>query len=148
MTTVQDVRALPERARERIAFTPGCWQWLGAAYGYGYGSIRRHGKTVGVHRFVYEELVGPIAPGMQIDHLCRNRRCVNPSHLEPVTPQVNVLRGRGAGAQNRDKTHCKRGHEFTEENTRHHNRSGGGSARTCIACQRIRNRASYLRRTR
>lgn len=70
------------------------------------------------HRMAYEELVGPIADGLQIDHLCRVRCCVNPAHLEPVTQAENIRRGVSPTAANRRKTHCKHGHEFTTENTR------------------------------
>lgn len=73
-----------------------CWTWLGAKTGAGYGAIgagRRTGGTVYVHRATYLLLVGPIPTGLELDHLCRNRACCNPDHLEPVTRQTNVDRG-------------------------------------------------------
>lgn len=93
----------------------GCWQWTGHISDKGYGIFGlSHGKPMKAHRFSYEHFVGDIPKGMQIDHLCRNRACINPEHLEPVTNRENVIRGVSARPV---ATHCKRGHEFTSENT-------------------------------
>lgn len=75
-----------------------------------------HGKDVLVHRKVYELLVGPIPDGMTIDHLCRNRKCCNPDHLEVVTMRENVLRGTGPTAEKYRQTHCIRGHLLSGDN--------------------------------
>jgi hypothetical protein len=114
-----------------MRMSQGCWIWQGARSGK-YGSIKRSGKTIGVHRHIYEELCGPIPAGKQLDHLCRNPLCCNPAHLEPVSQRENTLRGAGPTATNARKTHCRRGHPFDEENTIW--RPGGG--RRCRACQR------------
>lgn len=87
----------------------GCWGWTGSPNGNGYGHARVDGKTYVAHRYVYQSTVGPIPEGLQLDHLCRNRMCVNPSHLEPVTHRENVLRGQGHAAINARKTHCSCG---------------------------------------
>lgn len=82
---------------------------------------------------------GPIGAGMVIDHLCRNRACVNPGHLEVVTVRVNTLRGHTIQATNANKTHCKRGHPFDEANTRwikHTRKSGVFLERRCRTCAR------------
>ena len=73
----------------------GCWVWLRALNWNGYGLIRHRGRQLRAHRFAYELYVGPIPPALTLDHLCRDRGCVNPAHLEPVTRAENVLRGRG-----------------------------------------------------
>lgn len=82
----------------------------------GYGQLPCHEGYL-AHRFAYELIVGPIKPGLQIDHLCRVRRCCNPEHLEPVTRKVNILRGESPTAKNARKTVCPRGHKYDEENT-------------------------------
>lgn len=116
----------------------GCMAWLGPVDAQGYG---RHGKEW-AHRFVYEMTVGPIPSGLQLDHLCRNRRCVNPDHLEPVTSRENTLRGDGPTAQNARKSHCHRGHPFSGDNL--FVRSDG--TRRCRACHNLRTAASARRR--
>lgn len=112
-----------------------CWPWLGPIRGpKGYGSFRVNGKTIYVHRFSYELHLGPIPAGLTIDHLCRNRICVNPDHLEAVPIRVNVLRGTTLPAENAAKTHCPQGHEYTPKNTY----NGHKGKRQCRACGRER----------
>jgi hypothetical protein len=110
----------------------GCWNWNGNVGSNGYGRIRREKRELLAHRVAYEFHVGDIPEGLQIDHLCRNRVCVNPDHLEPVSPRENVLRGEGITALNARKTHCKHGHPFSESNT-HITSEGDRECRTCRA---------------
>jgi hypothetical protein len=106
-----------------------CWTWTGPRSRYGYG---RHGAKH-AHRLVYEAARGPIPVGLVCDHLCRNRGCVNPEHIEPVTSGENVRRGISgqlARERQRAKTHCPRGHAYEGANLRVY-----GGRRHCRACQ-------------
>jgi hypothetical protein len=110
-----------------------CWHWTAGKHnGYGQFSLGgRKGRMYYAHRVAYEWLVGPIPEGLQLDHLCRNRACVNPDHLEPVSQQENILRGEG-GQNHAVKTHCPQGHEYAGDNL--YVRPDGG--RQCRACTR------------
>lgn len=119
-----------------------CWNWIGALNHHDYGVYTYDFITHYAHRFVYEYLIGKIPKGKQIDHLCRNPRCVNPEHLEPVTSLENSRRGLKSG--NAIKTHCKRGHEFTPENSRYW-KSGNG-AKVCRACDIARWKIDWVKR--
>jgi len=118
-----------------------CWSWTGATNGDGYGYMTRNGRTAYAHRVSYEFAIGPIPEGLQLDHLCRVRNCVNPAHLEAVTSAENTLRGNGACARNARKTHCKHGHEFTDDNI-----AWSKKGRACLTCKRLRERDAWQRR--
>ena len=116
----------------------GCWLWtaLRDRDGYGLFRIRAHDREQRAHRVSFAHHRGAIRDGMQLDHRCRTRCCVNPWHLEPVTPRENSLRSAvSLAAVNAAKTHCKRGHEFTPENTRRFGPEGRN--RSCRICQRM-----------
>lgn len=121
----------------------GCWLWVGGSGGSGYGVLWVSGRNVGAHRVSHELFIGPIPRGYHIDHLCVIPACVNPNHLEAVTPKINNLRGRGLAAENAVKTHCAHGHEFSLENTYVAARGGSKSSRQCRECARAACRKSY-----
>lgn len=116
----------------------GCWLWLGKKdIGTGYGRVRFRGAQIGAHRRMYELVNGPIPAGLQIDHLCRVRLCINPVHLEAVTPRENTMRSTAVTKKNAQKTACPQGHPYNDHNT--YRRPDGG--RDCRICQSRRSRA-------
>ena len=120
-----------------------CWLWTAPLTQYGYGSFHISHKRRFAHALAYEWLCGPIPASLEPDHLCRNRACVNPLHLEPVTHRENVLRGASFAASYAHRTYCKHGHEYTPENTAMR-RDGGG--RCCLTCRKRTNLAITHRR--
>lgn len=117
-----------------------CWIWTAAVSGGsngGYGQFWLNGKQVPAHRFAYQQQVGPIPDGHQPDHLCRVRNCMRGAHMEAVSAKVNLLRGNSPTGLSSRQTACKRGHDFTAENTI---RSGDGH-RHCRECTNAWKRA-------
>jgi hypothetical protein len=110
----------------------GCWNWGLTIDNQGYGRIGLKQKKGLAHRIAYQELVGPIPDGLVLDHLCRNRKCCNPSHLEPVSNRENILRGTSQSAINSAKVCCTNGHEFDAGNTRY-DKLGKRHCRKCCA---------------
>ena len=138
--TRQRLREAWERRRQRnldafwdrLRPTPtGCLEF---GSGKRYGQMTINGAIIGAHRYAYEQVRGPIPAGLELDHLCRNPSCCNPDHLEPVTPRENKLRGTSPTAENARRTHCRRGHPFTQRNT--YRRPDG--RRYCRACDLTR----------
>lgn len=120
---------------QKVMPTDGCWHWVGAksAEGYGKMCLWQGGiqKAYKAHRIGYEYLVGLVPEGMELDHICRNRLCVNPAHLEVVPHRVNTLRGESFSARNAVKTHCPRGHVLLPRS---------GNSRACRECSAERMR--------
>jgi hypothetical protein len=128
------------RLQRHIKIVDGCWVWTGAMNPQtGYSVTHYHDESNKLrlssgHRVSYMTYIGAIPTGMDLDHLCQNKACVNPDHLEPVPHKVNMLRAKHSPAyKNSIKTHCVRGHEYTPENTY---RKPGNNTRNCLICRR------------
>ena len=128
---------LPERLAQKVEVDGECWLWIAAKDPCGYGQFFWNGRPHKAHRVAYELTVGVIPAGLELDHLCRIRHCVRPSHLDPVSHRVNVKRG----IHGVMTTHCPAGHPYDEANT--HIQVHGG--RRCRACERARGFARYQR---
>lgn len=129
-----------ERFWAKVEWSEGCWAWLGARTAAGYGRFWAKPHFIAAHRMSYILGVGPIADGMQLDHLCRNPNCVNPAHLEPVTPRVNVLRAASGAGDRAARTHCPAGHPYDAANTY----LAKSNQRHCRECQLARKRLPHV----
>lgn len=131
MKLTEAERAVIRRFVKRSIYTDSnCCEWIGYRREDGYGQIRVDGYGTIIHRIAYQILVGPIPPGLTIDHTCRNRACWHVGHMEVVTQRENTLRGNTLQAENAAKTHCIHGHPFDEMNTII-NKHGWRNCRTC-----------------
>jgi hypothetical protein len=129
---------IPDRILNRIE--PGdCWQWLGRVGRDGYGQVWLAGRTRVAHRAIYELLVRDLGREEQLDHLCRNRSCVNPDHLEVVSCRTNILRGFGAPARAARRPPCRFGHAYQQ--------APRGDRRVCRECGKRWSRQYRQRRT-
>jgi hypothetical protein len=134
--------AILARFMSKVNKTSDCWLWTAYCNPAGYGkfAIGRLPQWY-AHRWSYTQFVGPIPDGLQIDHLCRVKACVNPDHLEAVTGAVNTRRAADV------VTHCPKGHEYTPENT-YVNNTKRGPMRDCRECHRLESHAYYHEKVR
>ena len=146
VTTPAHIRVL----RRCVVEATGCLRYTGSITRDGYGRVTvstKTPRTQPVHRVVYEAVVGPIPEGLHIDHLCRNRACVNPVHLEPVTNRENMLRGATVSGINAAKTHCSKGHPLSGDNLLLEKRKDREHPkRCCRTCRRAAEAAARARR--
>jgi hypothetical protein len=144
-------KSIEERFKEKYVVdeVTGCWLWIASKKETGYAQFADiNNRPCRAHRWAYQHFVRLLAPEEHLDHLCRIRHCVNPEHLEPVTKLENDYRGESPCAKNRRKTHCNKGHEFSEENTYVYS-TGGRKCRRCRTDQMLQYSAEarpYTRR--
>lgn len=131
-------RTVWDRIDEKISPEPnsGCWLWMGSVGSHGYGQIGKIPElaTTVVHKLLYEKKFGPVPKGLELDHLCRIRSCVNPDHLEPVTRRENLRRGISPIARQMQQTECKNGHPLSGDNLVTY-RTKYGIGRRCKICR-------------
>lgn len=135
--------SVSERFWAKVEMRGECWEWVAGKVGTGYGHFAQGGpdKMIMAHRWSFEAMVAEIPEGLELDHLCRNKACVNPEHLEPVTHAVNIERNPNAINKTcADVTECPQGHKYDEQNTRIYK-----GHRNCRACAR-RHTANYRAR--
>lgn len=132
-------QAPAERFWRKVSQAGDCWLWAASLTGGGYGKFYVGGQTVYAHRWAYEYMVAPIPDGLQLDHLCRNRACVNPEHLDPVTQAVNIRRGKAPSAVLNQSGTCSRGHSMDDA----YLTSGG--RHQCRPCKSARAKKYYWR---
>ena len=131
-----------DRFIENVDFTDTCWLWTGNLNDSDYGRFGSGKKSHRAHRWAWEQWVGPIPEGFDIDHICRVHRCVNPDHLEPTTQYINKMRGESPFALNKRKEFCPSNHEYTIENTY----TSKSNMRHCRKCGAERARAYRARK--
>lgn len=139
-------RTLEERFWEKVQkVESGCWEWIGYVSTGGYGKFRgADGRVRMAHRVWYEHVNGALSGHLELDHLCRNTRCVNPGHLDPVIAWVNNARSESASAEHLRAEECPQGHPYDDTNTYWR---PDGSGRGCVACRRARDAGRRNRRT-
>lgn len=128
---VKRPRPPAERFWSKVEKSDGCWEWAGTKYRNGYGKFTVGKTQYLAHRYAYELNIAKIPDGLVIDHLCRNRGCVNPAHLEAVTNEENLARGLGYRIMNGMDDSCIHGHKYTQENTYYGPTRGDIRCRTC-----------------
>lgn len=128
--------------------TDDCWLWARLVDWNDYGVVVVSGLHKKAHRVVYEALVGEVPQGLELDHLCNIKRCINPNHLEAVTHKENIIRsfkrGRGAGRTHGDNL-CMRGHMLSKDNIYESTSPTGGYIRTCKVCKKVADKLRYQR---
>ena len=136
---MRHIKPIIDRFWSKVAISEiGCWEWQGCQTSAGYGQLsqNRQSHALYAHRFAYEYFNNTSIPkDLEVDHLCRNRNCVNPDHLELVSHQENILRGIGIIAMNARKTHCPQGHPYDKKNT--YFRPSHPNYRECRQCHKI-----------
>lgn len=136
-----------QRFASKIEITASCWNWIAGKISTGYGELKINGMDLLAHRVSYEIHKGKIPDGLELDHLCRNRICVNPNHLEAVTHKQNNVRGMvglKTGLKQKSKTHCPLGHPYSGDNLYINNKT---YKRACKKCHCI-SQKEYLKRRR
>jgi len=123
----------------KVKKSNNCWEWQASKNNKGYGTFWHNKKYVKAHRVSYELFKGLIPQDLTIDHLCRNRKCVNPEHLEAVTMKENTLRGIGFSAINKRKTQCPKGHPYSGDNL-FIRKTGGRGCKICAGNAQRRHR--------
>jgi hypothetical protein len=138
------MKTVAERIENSITRVPeaGCWLWEKSVTGLGYARMAHHGKARAAHRLSFEAFKGEIPEGLEIDHTCKVRSCVNPDHLEAVTRHENMLRS-SVWTYRKTRTHCPKGHELTGDNV--FTSVSLGNKYLCLACKKQRSIKAYLK---